>query len=129
MDPNVTKSRTEAWTNEKHLRFLNSMEASFVSTMLESNNRFLPLDRYLPDSSESTMDLKSQRRKKQPCSEIVCTRTRIMDERAEKRTRRISSQLYDPSEDQVVPQTGNRTGDKDERDSPNVTIAPVTPVN
>ncbi|KAI3958380.1 hypothetical protein MKW98_011068, partial [Papaver atlanticum] len=66
------------WTNEKHVNFLNWMEDSFVRTMLidhrNNNNRYrnngnnknsdsrthqlLPLDRFLPDSSESTRDLR-----------------------------------------------------------------------
>lgn len=60
MDPLLVNNQTEPWTNEKHLHFLNSMEATFVRTMLENNGRHLRLDRYLPDSSESTLDLKSQ---------------------------------------------------------------------
>ncbi|MCL7039069.1 hypothetical protein MKW94_021870, partial [Papaver nudicaule] len=69
------------WTNEKHVNFLNWMEDSFVRTMLDhrennknnnKNNRrnsgsnngtrrthqLLPLDRFLPDSSESTRDVR-----------------------------------------------------------------------
>ncbi|KAK4838787.1 hypothetical protein QYF36_016412 [Acer negundo] len=52
------------WTDEMHLHFLKSMEASFVHTMLENNNggrRHLRLDRQLPDSSDSTLDLKKHR--------------------------------------------------------------------
>jgi hypothetical protein len=58
--------QTGSWTNEKHVRFLNTMEASFVRAMFENNDddQILRLDRYLPDSSESTLDLKKQRRKK-----------------------------------------------------------------
>ncbi|KAI3508266.1 hypothetical protein L1887_23272 [Cichorium endivia] len=46
------------WTNERHLHFLKSVEASFVRTMLKNNNRrvLLRMDRYLPDSCESTLD-------------------------------------------------------------------------
>ena len=52
------------WTDEKHLRFLNSMEASFVRTMLEANYGLrLRLDRHLPDTSDSTLDLKSHKTK------------------------------------------------------------------
>nr|KAJ0186164.1 hypothetical protein LSAT_V11C900478820 [Lactuca sativa] len=49
------------WTNERHLHFLKSLEASFVRTMLEKrdNRVFLPMDRYLPDSCESTLDSKT----------------------------------------------------------------------
>lgn len=48
-----------SWTNEKHISFLNWMEASFVKRMLK-NDDFVDgdarLDRYLPDSAESTLD-------------------------------------------------------------------------
>ncbi|KAL7582218.1 uncharacterized protein LOC111901767 [Lactuca sativa] len=48
------------WTNERHLHFLKSLEASFVRTMLENSDDrvFLPMDRYVPDSCESTLDSK-----------------------------------------------------------------------
>ncbi|CAJ1977082.1 unnamed protein product [Sphenostylis stenocarpa] len=57
------------WTDEKHLHFLNTMEASFVRTMLHhyvvvSSHPPLRLDRYLPDTSESTLDSKPNRRPK-----------------------------------------------------------------
>lgn len=66
-------SSSSGWTNERHVDFLNSMEASFVRTNLiinnninnNNNNNFVsppPLDRYLPDSSDSTLDSYSQRR-------------------------------------------------------------------
>ncbi|KAJ8771445.1 hypothetical protein K2173_026622 [Erythroxylum novogranatense] len=114
MDPNDSKKQTEQWTNEKHFHFLNSMEASFVRRMLENDDRFLRLDRYLPDTSESTLDLKSQRRTKQPSSETLGKRTRtLMEAGTDRRTRRISSHRHDPSQDQVVPQLGNRSGDRD----------------
>lgn len=57
MAANSDKNRGLHWTNEKHLHFLNSMEASFVQSMLHNNSRFPPLDRYLPDTSDSTHDL------------------------------------------------------------------------
>ncbi|KAL8557083.1 hypothetical protein ACS0TY_004525 [Phlomoides rotata] len=58
----VGKSNWE-WTNERHVHFLNSMEASFVQSMFQKNNSHVPpLDRYIPDSSESTQDLAKQRR-------------------------------------------------------------------
>lgn len=54
------------WTNERHVNFLNSMEASFVRTILQ-NNVSAPLDRYIPDSSESTLDhMNNQRRTMAP---------------------------------------------------------------
>ncbi|TQE03943.1 hypothetical protein C1H46_010470 [Malus baccata] len=57
-----------SWTNEKHVKFLNSMEESFVRAMLEKkknnkDHRHPPrLDRYLPDTSDSTLDLKTSSR-------------------------------------------------------------------
>ncbi|KAG6746460.1 hypothetical protein POTOM_051000 [Populus tomentosa] len=170
MDPNMSNNTNKSnktghiWTNEEHLHFLQSMEASFVRTMLENNGPLLRLDRYLPDSSESTLDLKSQRKKKHgtpgrrkmsnslaeggkcgltngpkqgKCIEYALedfcwddvvgpSRTR-MEGRVDKRsTRRFSShhKHYDPSQDQVVPQADIRTNDKDERDLPNVAVAP-----
>ncbi|XP_021648902.2 uncharacterized protein LOC110641481 isoform X1 [Hevea brasiliensis] len=153
MDPRVASNQTGPWTNEKHLHFLNSMEAAFVRTMLENNGRLLRLDRYLPDSAESTLDLKSQsqRRKKHTTSAVVQTnhkksidnaeyaigryfcgdrivgptpRTRVAD-RSDKRPRRLSSQSHDPSQDQVVPQIENSAGDKGESDPPNAAVAPA----
>ncbi|QCE08222.1 uncharacterized protein LOC114190487 [Vigna unguiculata] len=64
---------TSVWTDEKHLHFLNSMEASFVRTMLHhyavlSSHPPLRLDRYLPDTSESTLDSKPNRRPKKHAS-------------------------------------------------------------
>ncbi|PON50811.1 hypothetical protein PanWU01x14_220480 [Parasponia andersonii] len=126
----------EGWTDEKHLRFLNSMEASFVRTMLESSSngisrstRLLRPDRPLPDTSDSTLDLKSQKTKPKHgiSSEYAGSRGR-MDRRAEKRSRRIvSSEPLNSSQDQVVPQMENReVDDKDEKDRHHV---PLTPVN
>lgn len=57
---------------------------------------------------------------------VGASRTR-MEGRVDKRsTRRFSShhKHYDPSQDQVVPQADIRTNDKDERDLPNVAVAP-----
>lgn len=62
MESHVAAHQTGSWTNEKHVHFLNNMEASFVRAMFENNTRILRLDRYLPDSSESTLDSKAQRR-------------------------------------------------------------------
>ncbi|TYH98225.1 hypothetical protein ES332_A12G294600v1 [Gossypium tomentosum] len=54
-----SNNQNESWTDEKHVRFLNSMEAWFVRTMLENNDLYhLRLDRHLPDCSESTLDCK-----------------------------------------------------------------------
>ncbi|PPD70545.1 hypothetical protein GOBAR_DD32585 [Gossypium barbadense] len=68
-------NQNESWTDEKHVRFLNSMEAWFVRTMLENNDLYhRRLDRHLPDSSESTLDCKRhnvQSRRKHASSEKV----------------------------------------------------------
>lgn len=63
-----------SWTDEKHISFLNWMEASFVKRMHERDDQqqlltyaaaavdsHLPLDRYLPDGSDSTVDFHNQR--------------------------------------------------------------------
>uniref|UniRef100_A0A5B6YV35 Uncharacterized protein n=1 Tax=Davidia involucrata TaxID=16924 RepID=A0A5B6YV35_DAVIN len=110
MDTNkVSNPSGQCWTNERHVNFLNSMEASFVQAMFENNGRHhLRLDRYLPDSSESTLDLQKERRRRHSTSDITETKS-------DKKMRRLSSQSYTSSQDQVVPQLGNRRGDKDER--------------
>ncbi|KAJ7969989.1 C5a peptidase [Quillaja saponaria] len=142
MDSNVVSHETPSfWTNEKHVDFLNTIEASFVRKMFENQSRFkLRLDRYLPDISESTLDSKyqqqqRQRRKKHTSSDLMGPRGRIiMDRRIDKRTRRVSSQLYNSlNKDQVVPQLENRrdigSGDvKDEAEQTNVNV-PMAPVN
>lgn len=43
---------SKVWTNERHVDYLNSMEASFVRSMLNS----LPKNRDVPDGSDSTLD-------------------------------------------------------------------------
>lgn len=53
------------WTNEKHLHYLNAMEAAFVHKMLDNKRRLPRLDRYLPDTSDSTLDLNTHPTKKQ----------------------------------------------------------------
>jgi len=70
MDSTVPVTETPPfWTNEKHVHFLNTMEASFVRAMLENQGaenptrHSLPLDRYLPDTSDSTLDLKPHPRR------------------------------------------------------------------
>ncbi|KAF5743551.1 hypothetical protein HS088_TW08G00135 [Tripterygium wilfordii] len=115
-----------AWTNEKHVHFLNAMESSFVHTMLQTNAR---LDRYLPDSSESTLDLKTHRRKKHASSVDVVESRSKMGGKADKRTRRPSSQSHpcNSSEFQVVPQLGNRRDEQDQSHQPN--SAPVPSAN
>ncbi|KAL6005626.1 hypothetical protein ACLOJK_006196 [Asimina triloba] len=63
------------WTNERHISFLNWIEASFVRRMLQNKDprlltcargdrHHLPrLDRFLPDSAESTRDFDERRRR------------------------------------------------------------------
>ncbi|KAK7314997.1 hypothetical protein VNO77_33529 [Canavalia gladiata] len=97
---------TPFWTDEKHVHFLNSMEASFVCTMLENTHHhrhFLRLDRHLPDTSDSTLDLKPHPRRRTrkhhaPSDSMGPTG---------RRTRRRSSQHCNLSQDQVVPQVEN----------------------
>ncbi|KAK7364305.1 hypothetical protein VNO80_12861 [Phaseolus coccineus] len=98
------------WTDEKHVHFLNTIEASFVRAMLENQGAANPtrhslrLDRYLPDISDSTLDLKPYSRR----------RTRKLHAPADsmgptmRRSRRRSSQPYNSSRDQVVPHAENQ---------------------
>ncbi|KAH6783915.1 hypothetical protein C2S52_008874, partial [Perilla frutescens var. hirtella] len=76
------------WTNERHLNFLNSMEASFVQSMLENIGRVPPLDRYLPDTSDSTEDLGKDTRRRPFVSDNV----ESSGGRTEKKTRILSCQ-------------------------------------
>lgn len=92
-----------SWTNEKHVQFLNTMEASFVCSMIENKGRLARLDRYMPDTSDSTLDLnKTKKTKKHNTPGPV----RKMDGGAVRRTRRLPSQPIITSHqlDQVVPQ-------------------------
>ncbi|XP_011076199.1 uncharacterized protein LOC105160499 [Sesamum indicum] len=111
MAENSKKGRGSSWhwTNERHVHFLNSMEASFVHTMFESNGRLPPLDRYLPDTSDSTEDLCKERRRRHSASDIV-----VSSGRTEKKTRILSCQKS--SQDQVVPQFQNERDNKDKDD-------------
>lgn len=52
---NNNNSSNKVWTNERHVDYLNSMEASFVRSMLNS----LPMNRDVPDISDSTLDHRS----------------------------------------------------------------------
>ncbi|XP_045811715.1 uncharacterized protein LOC123905952 [Trifolium pratense] len=116
---------TSFWTDEKHVNYLNTMEASFVRTMFENKNYYsssssnlnrqitridhhgqiLRLDRNLPDSSESTLDLKPHKRRRtrkyHAPSDLMGPKTR--------RTRRRTSQPFNSSHDQVVPQIENES--------------------
>ncbi|XWS50561.1 hypothetical protein CRYUN_Cryun12cG0097300 [Craigia yunnanensis] len=117
MDSHVPSNRNDSWTDEKHVHFLNSMEAWFVHTMLENNSRYnLRLDRHVPDSSESTLDCKHniQKRKKNatsgsPAVDFISTTRSKVKGRPDKRSRRPSSQPHESSHDQVVPQIEDRT--------------------
>ncbi|XP_021289822.1 uncharacterized protein LOC110420773 isoform X2 [Herrania umbratica] len=131
MDSQVPSDRNEPWTNEKHVHFLNSVEAWFVHTMLENDGRHnLRLDRHLPDSSESTLDCKqNQTRKKHATSDFIGVTRSKMKGRPDKRSRRPPSKPQDSSQDQVVPQIDNRTGDKDEEQLPNEPVASVAAAN
>ncbi|TKY51278.1 transmembrane ascorbate ferrireductase [Spatholobus suberectus] len=123
-----TKTETASvWTDEKHLHFLNTMEASFVNTMLHRygvSTHPLPLDRYLPDTSESTLDSKPNRRPKKHAPADSMGRPRA------RRTKRRSSQLLqNSSAEQAVAQLENgresaacvvREDDKDKEPRSNV---------
>ncbi|CAN6712968.1 unnamed protein product [Malus baccata var. baccata] len=78
-----------SWTNEKHVEFLNSMEESFVRAMFEKkkdHRRLSRLDRYFPDTSNSTLNLK--------------TNSGRMGGRCHKRSRMLSSQPSIASQNQ-----------------------------
>ncbi|KAL7582219.1 uncharacterized protein LOC111901766 [Lactuca sativa] len=99
------------WTNERHLHFLKSLEASFVRTMLEKrdNRVFLPMDRYLPDSCESTLDSKTTTTTKRRKRHFP---TDYLDE--VKRLRLHPSAML--QDDQVVPQIKHiKTEDDDNK--------------
>ncbi|XP_022737457.1 uncharacterized protein LOC111290420 isoform X2 [Durio zibethinus] len=106
MDSHVPSNPNESWTDEKHVHFLNSMEAWFVRTMLENNDRYnLRLDRYLPDSSESTLDCKQNihiRKKHATSVDFIGTSRSKMKGRPGKRSRRPPAQPHDSSQDQVL---------------------------
>ncbi|KAK7279977.1 hypothetical protein RJT34_25039 [Clitoria ternatea] len=92
---------TTVWTDEKHLHFLATLEASFVRTMLHHyavSTPPLPLDRHLPDTSESTLDST-----KHAHSDSMRTGSRM----ASRRTKRRSSQRQHSSAEQAVTQLDN----------------------
>ncbi|MBA0709135.1 hypothetical protein Golax_024195 [Gossypium laxum] len=102
MESHVPSNRNETWTEEKHVHFLNSMEAWFVRTMLQSNDRYnLRLDRHLPDSSDSTLDCKPRTKHSTSVHFIGKTRSKMKKSRPVKRSMRPSSQPHDSSQDQV----------------------------
>ncbi|XP_058181930.1 uncharacterized protein LOC131300229 [Rhododendron vialii] len=95
------------WTNERHMDYLNSMEDSFVQTMLKNNGSLLRLDRYVPDSSESTLDLKlsERRRRRRHSTSSDILHIPYPKTRTDMKTKRPSSQPHTcSSQDQVVPQ-------------------------
>ncbi|KAG4907885.1 hypothetical protein AAZX31_20G144400 [Glycine max] len=77
---------TSIWTDEKHRHYLNTMEASFVRTMLHHyvvvSPQPLRLDRYLPDTSESTLD--SRTKKHAPADSVGRSRGRRRKRRSSK---------------------------------------------
>lgn len=71
MESHVQFTQTgPSWTNEKHMHFLNSMEASFVRSMFQNraHRRRLRLDRLLPDTADSTLDSPLNHTKNHPTS-------------------------------------------------------------
>ncbi|XP_043716818.1 uncharacterized protein LOC122664856 [Telopea speciosissima] len=122
------------WTNERHWNFLNSIEATFVSTMVENGGLIYatalhpPLDRYIPDRSDSTLDLQSHRsttRKRLYLSVVgvdVLHPNKISDAGTEESNKRRSRQPRDASEDQVVPQLANTKADKINSSDDEVTV-------
>nr|GMC94441.1 Protein Rev like [Ipomoea batatas] len=113
----TSSSRTSYWTNERHGHFLNSLEASFVRNMFgkhdvddEEDRR---LDRVLPDSAESTLDLGSGngRRRGHSSTGLQDILRKRVD--ADKATRRPSSKSFTSNQDQVVPQLKYGKEDKD----------------
>ncbi|GMJ13563.1 hypothetical protein HRI_005025500 [Hibiscus trionum] len=114
-----SNQKEESWTEEKHVNFLNSMEAWFVRTMLENDDRFnLRLDRHLPDTFDSTLDCKPNvptRNNHTAASGFISTNRYKLKTKPDKRSRRSPSQPHASSPDQVVPQIENRreeTGEK-----------------
>ncbi|QHO43952.1 hypothetical protein HN51_009438 [Arachis hypogaea] len=92
------------WTQEKHMQFLNTIEASFVRTMLQNSihrRRFLRLDRHLPDAFDSTLN---HRHRNPSCA--TKQNARSVGLAIIRRTKR-SSLSFNSLEDQVVPQVGN----------------------
>ncbi|CAJ1952685.1 unnamed protein product [Sphenostylis stenocarpa] len=111
MDSTAQVTKTPSfWTDEKHMHFLNTMEASFVRAMLENQGTSNPspthhslrLDRYLPDTFDSTLDLKPHPhriRKLHAPADSIGPRSR---------PRKRSSQPCNSSQDQVGVCANNR---------------------
>ncbi|XP_020221775.1 uncharacterized protein LOC109804371 [Cajanus cajan] len=112
---------TPFWTDEKHLRYLHTMEASFVRAMFKNRDNSTRLDRYLPDTSESTLDLKPHSHRGTVKHHAPSDSMGPINRR--RRSMRRSSQPYNSSQDQVVPQVENEregaackcNGDDDKR--------------
>ncbi|MFS7969385.1 hypothetical protein Hanom_Chr09g00808551 [Helianthus anomalus] len=90
------------WTNERHLNFLKSVEASFVRTMLgNGDGGLLSMDRHVPDSCDSTLDsemvIGRKKRKRRFLGDDLDSRLGI-----DQRVRRLRPHF--PQDDQVVPQ-------------------------
>ncbi|GAB2265224.1 hypothetical protein Dimus_000292 [Dionaea muscipula] len=119
MDPHHSAQRpasggdAENWTNEKHLNFLSVMEATFVQTMLIGNGddgggavsaacRPVRLDRYVPDISESTVDLKEIGRSHGSGSDLTSAAADVSGRRRRRRRRKrgVQSNSSTTSQDQ-----------------------------
>ncbi|XP_058086088.1 uncharacterized protein LOC131233407 isoform X2 [Magnolia sinica] len=104
-----------SWTNEKHISFLNSMEASFVRSMLRNDDRCSlltyaqghpRLDRIIPDSAESTLDLKNKSNRGKTHRTNIKSSVGI-----DKKMRKCSYRPDNASKDQVVPQLASMKND------------------
>ncbi|XP_028756387.1 uncharacterized protein LOC114761261 [Neltuma alba] len=106
--PTAAAETASFWTDEKHLQFLNSLEASFVTAMLgNSSSSIHCLRRHLVDVSESTSDLNPHRTASVNYTVSGLTGTNGGRRRRGRRSmrRRSSSQACNSSfQDQVVPQ-------------------------
>ncbi|KAI4363647.1 hypothetical protein MLD38_019837 [Melastoma candidum] len=107
------------WTNEKHCHYLDAMESSFVRTMLEerSAGRSTRLDRYIPDSSDSTRDSPSRTWNKHHNSSSSSSSGKGKKDARDdnKRWRRHPTTDDNSVLDQVVPQMSYK-GDKGGKD-------------
>ncbi|KAK4283161.1 hypothetical protein QN277_000145 [Acacia crassicarpa] len=99
------------WTDEKHVQFLKSIEASFVTAMFENSYSSIHrLRRQLLDASESMTDLNPHRAASvNHTVSGMGVRSRSMKRR--RSMRRRSSQAFNSLQDQVVPQIGNEQHD------------------
>ncbi|XP_054793153.1 uncharacterized protein LOC129298748, partial [Prosopis cineraria] len=99
--PATAAETASFWTDEKHVQFLNSIEASFVTAMLEHSSRsFHRLRPRLLDASESTSDLNPRRTISVNAADsgLMGGRSRMKGRRS---PRRRSSQAYNSFQDQV----------------------------